>query len=162
MPKTPVTVFDVAAYILNKYTPMAKKHGPMTVMKIQKLVYYCQAWSLAWDEGPLFEEELEAWVHGPVVRKLFTLNRGRYQIHKLEDDNGNPKGNPKKLREEQQETVDLIVEHYGPKAPVALTALTHQEPPWRKARNRGDLGPSERGSEKILHEDMKKYYSSIS
>ena len=32
---------DVAAYIL-------KKLGPMTAMKLQKLVYYCQAWSLVW------------------------------------------------------------------------------------------------------------------
>ena len=158
MTKTPVTVFDVAAYILDEYAPMAKEHGPMTAMKLQKLVYYCQAWSLAWDEGPLFEEELEAWVHGPVVRDLFTLNRGQYQIHELAPD----KGDLEKLREEQQETVDLIVEHYGPMKPEALTMLTHQEPPWRAARNRGGLGPSERGREKIPHGDMKKYYSSIS
>ena len=158
MPQTSVSVFDVAAYILDKYAPMAEEHGPMTAMKLQKLVYYCQAWSLAWDEEPLFEEELEAWVHGPVVRDLFTLNRGSYQIHKLEDD----KGNPQKLRDEQRETVDLVLKRYGPLKAEDLTARTHQEPPWKNARRRGDRGPSERGSEKISHEDMKKYYSSIS
>ena len=44
---TPVSVHDVAAYIL-------QKHGPMTTMKLQKLVYYAQAWGLVWDDCPLF------------------------------------------------------------------------------------------------------------
>ena len=40
-----IQVFDVAAYIL-------QKTGSMTTMKLQKLVYYSQAWSLVWDEKP--------------------------------------------------------------------------------------------------------------
>jgi len=49
------SVHDVACYIL-------KKQSPMTTMKLQKLVYYCQAWSLVWDEKPLFKERMDAWV----------------------------------------------------------------------------------------------------
>ena len=60
---SPVSVFDVAAYILDKL-------GPISTIKLQKLVYYCQAWSLVWDEEPLFSERIEAWVNGPVVREL--------------------------------------------------------------------------------------------
>ena len=45
-----IQVFDVAAYILEKI-------GSMTTMKLQKLVYYSQAWSLVWDEKRLFEED---------------------------------------------------------------------------------------------------------
>jgi len=41
------SVHDVAAYILDK-------RGPMSHMKLQKLVYYCQAWSLVWDEELFF------------------------------------------------------------------------------------------------------------
>lgn len=48
------TVFDVAAYIL-------EKKGEMTAWKLQKLVYYSQAWSLVWDQRPLFAERIEAW-----------------------------------------------------------------------------------------------------
>ena len=55
-----VSVLDVAAYIL-------KKLGSMTTMKLQKLVYYSQAWSLVWDEQSLFIESIEAWANGPVV-----------------------------------------------------------------------------------------------
>ena len=44
------SVFDIAQYILSAT-------GEMTTMKLQKLVYYCQAWSLVWDEEPIFNEK---------------------------------------------------------------------------------------------------------
>ena len=53
------TVLDVAKYVL-------EHNGRMTTMKLEKLVYYCQAWSLGWDEVPLFEEDFQAWANGPV------------------------------------------------------------------------------------------------
>src|SRR5260221_11586367 len=63
-----VSVFDVAAYII-------KKMGPVSAMKLHKLIYYCQAWSLVWDERPLFQEKIEAWANGPVIRDLFVFHR---------------------------------------------------------------------------------------
>ena len=59
-----VNVFDVAAHILQKY-------GSMTAMKLQKLVYYCQAWSLVWDEQPLFSEKLPRFVSELISEKGF-------------------------------------------------------------------------------------------
>ena len=53
-----MTVLDVAAYIL-------ERQGRMPTTKLQKLVYYCQAWSLVWDERPLFDEPMR---HGPTAR----------------------------------------------------------------------------------------------
>ena len=64
---------DVAAYIL-------KKCGNMSHMKLQKLMYYAQAWSLVWDEEPLFPERIEAWVNGPVVRPLYADLRLTYTV----------------------------------------------------------------------------------
>ena len=66
-------VFDVAKYIL-------EKQGSMTTMKLQKLVYYSQAWSVVWDEKPIFEERIEAWASGPVVRELYEEHRGMFII----------------------------------------------------------------------------------
>ncbi len=40
-------------------------------MKLQKLCYYCQAWYLAWNNEPLFDEEFEAWASGPVCKELY-------------------------------------------------------------------------------------------
>jgi hypothetical protein len=46
-----IDYYDVAAYIL-------KKKGKMCRWKLQKLVYYSQAWSLVWDGAPLFDEPI--------------------------------------------------------------------------------------------------------
>lgn len=71
----PVKVFDVAAYII-------KQIGVVPAMKLHKLVYYSQAWSLVWDELPLFLEPVEAWANGPVVRSLYARHRGVFLVSK--------------------------------------------------------------------------------
>ena len=60
---------DVAAAIL-------KRTGPIPAMKLQKLVYYSQAWSLVWDDRPLFKDRIEAWANGPVIPNLYRAHRG--------------------------------------------------------------------------------------
>ena len=118
-----VKIFNVAFYILNKM-------GKMTTMKLQKLVYYCQAWSLAWDEKPLFDERIEAWANGPVSPELFDKHRGKFVVDKEDfseysDD---------VFTAEQKETMDKVIEYYGDKEPLWLSNLTHQENPWKLAR----------------------------
>ena len=141
-----IQVFDVAAYIL------AKK-GAMTTMKLQKLVYYSQAWSLVWDEAPLFEEAIEAWANGPVVRKLFNHHRGSYEISSM------PIGNPRLLNQVQQETIDAVLEYYGDKPAQWLIELTHMEDPWKQARK--GLPKLERGNRVISLDAMADYYSAL-
>ena len=41
-------------------------------MKLQKLLFYSQGWYLAHNDSPLFEEDFEAWTHGPVIRDIYT------------------------------------------------------------------------------------------
>lgn len=67
------TVFDVAQYIL-------KCKGTMSAMKLQKLVYYSQVWSLVWDDKPLFNNKIEAWANGPVVKILYNAHKGQFQV----------------------------------------------------------------------------------
>ena len=142
----PVSVLDVATYIL-------KEMGEMTTMKLQKLVYYCQVWSLVWDEKPLFEEDIEAWANGPVVRELYNYHRGQYSISSVLT------GNPDVLNQEQKETINAVLEYYGDRSSQWLTALTHMEDPWRIAR-RGMSG-MERGNRVIKLDTMAEYYSSL-
>ncbi len=137
---------DVAAYILEKL-------GSMTAMKLQKLVYYCQAWSLVWDDQPLFQERIEAWANGPVVPALYECHRGEFQITRL------PKGNPTNLTPTESETIDKVLEFYGDKSSQWLSDLTHKEDPWIEARK--GLAPGERGDEEITLAAMAEYYSSL-
>ena len=66
-------IFDTAKYIL-------EKRGKMSTMKLQKLCYYAQAWSLVWDDSELFPEDFEAWANGPVCKKLFDITKGIFSV----------------------------------------------------------------------------------
>lgn len=138
------TAHDVAAYIL-------RNHGEMTAMKLQKLVYYSQAWSLVWDEEPLFKERIEAWVNGPVLPSLYQHHRGMFKVADW------PQGDPNTLTPKQQETVDSVLKFYGEKSSQWLSDLTHQEAPWLQARK--GLEPGDPGRREISHAAMAEYYS---
>lgn len=140
------SVFDVAAYIL-------KRRSPMTAMKLQKLVYYCQAWSLVWDDAPIFPERIEAWANGPVVRELYEAHRGMFRVRDV------PHGDPDKLDKDQRETADAVLKFYGDKPSQWLSDLTHQEAPWRDAR-RG-FASGEYCDREITTAAMAEYYGSL-
>ncbi len=144
----PVSVFDVAAYIL-------AARGRMSTWKLQKLCYYSQAWSLVWDEEPLFREKIEAWANGPVIPDLYRQHQGRFYVSSMK------KGDPSKLNPDQRETVDVVLEGYGDMAGSELRTLTHREPPWRDTRRAAGLKIGERGSATITHNRMYEYYSGI-
>lgn len=142
-----VNVDDVAAYIL------AQK-GPMSAMKLQKLLYYAQAWSLVWDEAQLFREPIRAWADGPVVRALWQHHRGAFTLSPPW-----PYGDADKLSFNEKGTVDVILRYYGDKDGQWLSDLTHSERPWIEARE--GLGPGERGNRVIDLKVMADYYGSI-
>jgi uncharacterized phage-associated protein len=134
-------VFDAAAYIL-------EQHGPMTAMKLQKLIYYSQAWSIVWDDDALFPEEIEAWKNGPVVRELWESHRGQFRVEKIANgDFGN-------LSEDNSDTIDEVMKFYGDKSAQWLSDLTHLEDPWKNAWADG-------ANSVITKEVLSEYYSSI-
>lgn len=140
-----VTVHDVAAFIL-------QRQGEMTAMKLQKLVYYSQAWSLVWDEAPLFGDEVEAWANGPVVRSLYKRHQGMFKVKEWD-------GDPKTLSDAQRDSIEKVLEFYGDMSSQALSELTHQEAPWAEARK--GLSPTDPSSRVITHAAMVEYYSSL-
>lgn len=139
-------VFDVAKYIL-------EKKGPMTTMKLQKLVYYSQAWSLVWDEKRIFEEGIEAWASGPVVRELYDEHKGMFQIHTIS------KGDINNLTSEEKETIDIVIDGYGDKSAQWLSDLTHIESPWGDARS--GIPAGQNCENEITPASMAEYYSSL-
>jgi integrase len=140
------TVHDVAKYIL-------KRQGSMSTWKLQKLVYYSQAWHLAWDEEPLFLEPIEAWANGPVVRALYKLHRGRFNVADW------PKGTPSQLTNSERVTIDLVLNEYGDLTGRQLSALTHSERPWQEART--GLSPTDRSTRHINLEGMHDFYAAL-
>jgi uncharacterized phage-associated protein len=133
-------------------TAILKKHGPMSAMKLQKLVYYCQAWSLIWEESPIFSERIEAWAGGPVVPSLYYKHRKQFEVSDWD-------GDPNALTPKQAETVDSVLKFYGKKTGQWLSDLTHSEDPWLKARK--GLAALERGNREITIASMAEYYGSL-
>lgn len=140
------TVHDVAAYIL-------QRQGEMTTWKLQKLVYYSQAWHLVWDDEKLFEAPIKAWANGPVVPQLYREYSGLFKVHAAS------KGDPSKLTRSERETVDSVLGFYGHRTGHWLSELTHQERPWQAARE--GLSPGERGNQEITASSMAEYYGSL-
>lgn len=141
-----LSVHDVAAYIL-------KKQGEMSAMKLQKLVYYSQAWSLVWDEKPLFRAKIEAWANGPVVPQLYLKHRGQFSLKTW------PDGDWTKITGAAKETIDSVLKFYGDKTGQWLSELTHKERPWRDARK--GVADDERGNEEITPAALAEYYGSL-
>ena len=140
-------VFDTAKYIL-------ETRGRMSTMKLQKLCYYCQAWSLVWDDCELFPEEFEAWANGPVCRKLYNASRGSFSV--CADD---LQGNSSNLSDNQRDTIDRVLAHYAPHNAQWLSQLTHLEAPWQLARV--DV-PEGVGSSNIISKlNMSDYYGGL-
>ena len=139
-------VGDVAAYIM-------QEKSPMTAMKLHKLVYYCQAWHLVWDEEPLFDAEIQAWAQGPVIPEIYASHRGRFMLHDCPVD-----GDPSRLRQEEAETIDVVLGGYGDWSGQKLVERSHSESPWRDAR--GGLPAGARSEAVITHDAMYEYYLS--
>lgn len=140
------TVHDVAAYII-------KRQGGMSSMKLQKLVYYSQAWHLVWEERPLFREHIEAWANGPVVYELYDRHRGAFFVDSW------PTGDPSHLSRSEQATIDAVLEGYGGLDGRKLSRLTHDEDPWRNAR--GELPPTARSNREITLNALASYYGAV-
>lgn len=135
---------DVASYILHK-------QGSISTWKLQKLAYYSQAWNLAWNEEPLFDARIEAWANGPVVRELYRLHRKEYSVSRW------PEGSGAKLTKVEKETIDFVLAGYGQLSGRQLSILTHNELPWKNARE--GLDPTQSSNRRIKPEDMQSYYA---
>ncbi|MFJ8528636.1 Panacea domain-containing protein [Bacillus sp. NPDC094106] len=79
--KVKLTPLLIAQYFISK-------GGNIDHLKLQKLVYYAQAWfvTIYPDKEPLFDEQIEAWSHGPVARSVHNRFR-KYGINRLENNN---------------------------------------------------------------------------
>ena len=130
---------------------------PITTMKLEKLVYYAQCWNLVWNEAPIYENEVEAWAHGPVIRDLYNLHKGNFIITSkfFEDANLNL------LSHKEKDTIKRVVDFYGDKDPQWLSDLTHFEAPWKNARKRANLQDGERGNAVISREEIFNYYVNL-
>ena len=97
----------------------------MSNMKLQKMLYYEQGFHLAVFGTPLFEEDIEAWMYGPVVPAV-------YEVYKDYGYNGIDPGEVEAvtLSDREQALFDEVYKVYGAYSAIGLMNMTHRESPW--------------------------------
>jgi uncharacterized phage-associated protein len=131
-----MAILQLACYILN--TQKAVTH-----LKLQKLLYYLKVWGLV-SGNQVISEDFIKWKHGPVNKKV-------YDAYKKYGYSSIPKCAFKGSRIEHKEFVDFILECYGPYDAITLSAMTHQDAPWKET-------PPD---SIISNQSIMKYYSSL-
>ncbi len=144
---------EVDSILLSKYIiyKMYQKGKKINHLKLQKLLYYVEAWHLVYTNEPLIKDNFEAWLHGPVVRRVWNYYRD-FSI--MFDDLPCIKPGKIDLTEEQEQIIDDVLDEYGDKTGYYLECLTHVEKPWIEARSQGE-------NQIISKEIMKDYYSGL-
>jgi uncharacterized phage-associated protein len=137
---------DIAKYFLNFAQPEIGE--VITNLKLQKLCYYAQGFSLAMYNERLFPDKIEAWTHGPVVPTL-------YHKYKRHEDGCIPRPasfNVSKYDKRTQDLLNEVYSVYGQYSAWKLRNMTHEEPPWIEANDSG---------KSISTASMKEYFKTL-
>lgn len=140
---------DVAYWLIWK---LAESGDVVTHLKVQKLLYYAEAWNQVINGEELFEGQIQAWAHGPVVPEVF---------HEFKAYGWNPLPVPDekeipKFSEEAENVLQQIIDSYGELPAKTLENMTHEDEPWIRAR--GTLAPEERCEASIPKKEIKAFF----
>ena len=122
-------------------------------LKLQKLIYYCQGYSLGLHGKPLFIEQIKAWEHGPVVPSI-------YHEYKPYGDNPiNINFNPNYINELSElsvKLIDFVLMKLGGLSAWALRNQSHQETPWLSHYN---TTLNKADGKEITHKELTSFFS---
>ena len=144
----------LADFILQHY-------GSMSHLKLQKLLYYVEAYHLAYFGKPVVKENFEAWVHGPVCREVYNSLRDKSLLYAelgFEKESNPAKIIQSELTEDQITLIHDVLSELSQWTGFELESATHKELPWIEAR-RG-YGPADRCDVIISKDTMRDFYKS--
>lgn len=151
---TEISVQDAADYIIVRLT---EARASLTVLKLHKLLYYVQAWHLAFFGKPIFSSGFEAWVHGPVNRSVydrFAAEKSMYS--RITKRDLRPTFSIDQIATSKRRHIDAVLEVYADFSDTQLEEMTHREKPWKKARE--GYESNERCQVLMSNEIMRTYY----
>jgi uncharacterized phage-associated protein len=145
-----INAANVAQYIVKFFQEC---EDPVTNLKLQKLLYYVQGWHLGIYNKPIFNEDFQAWVHGPVIPEIY---------FQYKENSWNPIVNDAgkiDLPEKIKNHVNEVLEVYGGDTGWALELRSHKEAPLLDAR--GNIPPDEASDKVIPKGSMQNFFSSL-
>jgi len=146
-----LTANQVANYIIYRANNAEEL---ITNLKLQKLLYYAQGYYLAFYNELLFDDEIQAWAHGPVVPSVYHEYK-HFRWKPINQEVTEPKIEKKRI----VDLLDLIIETFLPMDAYKLELMTHRESPWLNAR--GDLPKDAFCQSTINTRDMKDYFTKL-
>ncbi|QRQ59970.1 Panacea domain-containing protein [Sphingobacterium multivorum] len=149
------SVNAISDYIINA----CKLQGntALNILKHQKLLYYVQAWHLAFYDRPAFNEEFEAWVHGPVNRSIYNSYKDTHSIYsELEIYDVKDTNFYTQLDPPINNHINSILDVYAKFSGSELEEMTHNEDPWINARI--GFNPYQICEKVIPKQSMREYY----
>ena len=157
----PSQLAKIATYYIND------KGDRVSNKKLQKILYYVEAWNMVHFGTPLIKEDFEAWVHGPVLPSLYRELKelGYNDLSIIDNENGsvdsriNEIAKINQLSNDQLDLIYSVLNKYGGLSAFQLEMLTHSESPWIEAR--GNKAPHESCNTVIPKSRMKEFYSSL-
>ncbi len=149
-------LFTVSPQMLGTIAYIFEKLEEVTPLVLQKLLYFIQGISMALYDDEIFEENCEAWVHGPVYPEVYYLFKD-FKYNPIDDVRFTMlDGAEEILTEQNRHIIDLVVNTFGIYGGKTLENITHNENPWKSARNGcGDDVPLR---DQLSKETMKAYF----
>ena len=143
MEKIELTIFSIAEYFLSI---VDRESGEtITPLKLQKILYYAQGWYMAYNKKPLFNEDFEAWEHGPANRELYSIYK-KYGYGVIDIPDTKPR-----FDDEVAKFLNRVWNTYGIYDGKYLEQMTHNETPWKKT-------VEDKGYNQIITKDLIKSF----
>ena len=141
-----------AQQVANSLLAFGNSYGDtLTNLKLQKLLYYTQAWYLAFNDDPLFDEDFEAWIRGPVMPSVWRKFK-EFKHRPIVDVDVNDRAKGEHINAHITE----IFRVYGSMSGFDLERLTHTEAPWKDAR--AGISHDKPSRTPISKDAMKRFY----
>lgn len=146
---------------VEKVTNFFLEKEAMSPKKLQKLLYYAYAWTIALlneDEGHLenrlFGEHFEAWIHGPVLPGVYV----KYKEYGWNDIPQVKNEMACNFAPDVKDVLEQVWNVYGGMNGNQLEAISHKEVPWLRAR--AGIPAYEAGHKEISDIDIFQFYNS--
>lgn len=146
---------DAQSYVLADYLlHECRERGELlTPLKLQKLMFYADAWHMALYGAEITNERFQAWVHGPVALSQYhRFKEFKWRPISAEIERPSVAGGLARH-------LDEIIDVFGSEPAVALEAMTHQERPWQDAR--GNIPNDEPCNNYISKELTREFYRNL-
>ncbi len=127
-------MFTVSDSMLKTISFIFAELEEVTPLMLQKLLYFIQGISFSLNKRPMFPEDCQAWIHGPVYLEVYNLFRD-FKYNPIDDSRfvifQKRKNN---LSEEDHRVIQLVMDTFGQCSPKELERITHHEEPWILSR----------------------------